>query len=106
MGTLRHPMQRAWSYYNGQRYFFGRDHAQPFDRAAFAKCLREAHEMIRFEQLRDAGAFMPKTRVEAIDAEISRLTYAPWGVNVDAKRRELEAEKAELLARAELARAA
>lgn len=92
------PMQKAWRYYNAIRFFYGREYAKPFDRAVFAQCLHDAHKMTQFARRRDAGEFMPSSRIEAIENELARLDYAPFGVRIADKRRELEAEKASLIA--------
>lgn len=93
------PMSLAWHWYRSVARIRA---LKTFDRVEFARALSRGHREYRADLDRAAWAAeqaaMTQTerRVAAIEAEIERLEYAPFGIDAGAKERALRAELAAL----------
>ncbi len=104
MTALAHPMttsvmSTAWALY---RSYARMNKRIAFEPSYFAHCLRRAwmdhHSALRRAAYAAELAQMSPTerRVAAIEAEIGRLEYAGWAVDIAARRSELLADMAAL----------
>ena len=104
------PMSLAWHRYHQIRlgvWYSGDEVSRRFIRAIFAKALRAAWVELKASRAQEehllaiAADVAPvqsepitPARARAIEAEIERLKYAPWGTDAGARERTLRAELA------------